>query len=311
MIRRNYILGILILVILLGCSPSEKFSDKENNSKSSLQISIEIDKYPITIKDDREKLIAIRRPPEKIVIVGNWMYLEILLDLDAGNRIIGIPDTKETLPIFHAKNVGNVWQPNIEIITSLQPDLILGGYGEVRQTLESLGFTTLNIGQKDGYLYKIEDIFSLILSLSQVLYGNVEKGSILVHKIKQEITKYDKFLLGKKTPSVAILYATGQNRPVYVCGSQTIENEIVVRAGGKNAFADISGGCELSFETLLLRNPEIILTDPQQIQILKEHPLLQTLSAIKNKKIYSVSSNQWVSSRVGQTFQKVVKLIHQ
>ena len=70
-------------------------------------------------------------------------------------------------------------------------------------------------------------------------------------------------------------------RPPYVVRPDTPEHELLARAGGENAFRDLTGYPQVSLEELILRDPEVILTDPAQVENVLASSFLSGLAAVR------------------------------
>ncbi len=102
------ILAVLAVLMLLGLVASAQ-------------------QYPITVIDDRGIEVTINSQPNRIVVAGIPLYTEILIDLGALDRLIAVASSPDNPPeVASLPTVGPSFSPNVEVILSLEPDLVLG-----------------------------------------------------------------------------------------------------------------------------------------------------------------------------------------
>ncbi len=98
--------------------------------------------YPVTVIDDRGLEIRIEQQPNRIVVAGIPLYTEIVIDLGALDRLIAVASSPDNPPeVANLPTVGPSFSPNVEVILSLEPDLVLGpgDWGERGANLSQQG----------------------------------------------------------------------------------------------------------------------------------------------------------------------------
>lgn len=267
--------------------------------------------YPVKITDDRGKEITIPKRPERIVVAGTPLYTEILIDLGALNRIVGVSESPDNPPeVANVPRVGPIFNPNTELIIALKPDVIFGAIGAVRDTLERAGLIVVSLGRVgSGAIDSVTEIFRTIRSVNLVIEGDTKRADTLIGKIAEDIVVTEGTVLDRFKPTVAILYPTGE-QPPFAAGRGTPENEIVLRAGGINVFPDVADYKQVSFEEIVKRDPSVIFTDPFLIPLITQQRALQQVKAVREGRVYGIKASQWVSSRINQTIKAVADLLH-
>jgi iron complex transport system substrate-binding protein len=266
--------------------------------------------YPVKVRDDRGREITILKRPERIVVAGTPLYTEIIIDLGATSRLVGVSDSPDNPPeVAQLPKVGPAFSPNIEVILALKPDLVFGAFGAVRDSLERAGLIVITAGKAGGVIDSVTEVFRTIRTIGLVLDGDTKKADALIGKIAEEIVVTEGAVIDKIKPTAAILYPSGE-QPPFVAGRGTPENEILLRAGGINVFSDIVGYKQVSFEELLKRDPSFIFTDPFLVVLITNHRLLQELKAVRDKRVFGVKASAWVSSRVAQTIKNLSEILH-
>ena len=264
--------------------------------------------YPVTVVDDRGIEVTINSQPNRIVVAGIPLYTEIIIDLGALDRLIAVAGSPDNPPeVADFPTVGPSFSPNVEVILSLEPDLVLGpgDWGGERGKLESAGITVLTT----PYLTSIPDIFSTIRTVGMAL-GLKEGAEVLIGQIAEEIIAIEASTLVEEPVKAAFLYASVPDTPPYAAGSGAIENELILRAGGKNVFCDIQGFPQVSLEEIVARDPEVIFTAPSQIVNITSNTLLKTVSAVKNGRVYGISAAWLTSTKVAEALKQMGEFLH-
>jgi len=281
--------ALLVVLVLLGLAASAQ-------------------KYPVTVVDDRGFEIRIERQPSRIVVAGVPLYTEILIDLGALDRLIAVAESPDNPPeVADFPTVGPSFSPNVEVILSLEPDLVLGpgDWGGERSKLELAGITVLTT----PLISSIPDIFSTIRTVGTVL-GLREGAEVLIGQIAEEIITIEASTLAEETVRAAFLYASVPDTPPYAAGSSAVENELILRAGGRNVFCDVQGFPQVSLEEIVSRDPEVIFTAPSQIENITSNTLLKIVSAVKNGRVYGVNAAGITSTRVAGALKQMSEFLH-
>ena len=139
---------------------------------------------PGTFTDDAGRAISIDEAPQRIVSHVPSIT-ETLFALDLGERVVGVSDYCDYPEEAKAKpSVGNYYNPSIENIVALEPDLVLtDGHSESIKQLDSLEIAYIVIDPKD-----IDGIFEDIELLGKVtgIEGKAEK---LVNDMEKDISR--------------------------------------------------------------------------------------------------------------------------
>jgi len=264
--------------------------------------------YPVTVIDDRGLEVTINSQPNRIVVAGIPLYTEIMIDLGALDRLIAVAGSPDNPPeVANLPKVGPSFSPNVEVILSMEPDLVLGpgDWGGERGKLESAGITVLTTPLISG----TPDIFSTIRTVGTAL-GLKEGAEVLIGQIAEEIITIEASTLAEESLRAAFLYASVPDTPPYAAGSGAIENELILRAGGKNVFCDIQGFPQVSLEEIVSRNPEVIFTSPSQIENITSNTLLKTVSAVKNGRVYGINTAWITSTKVAGALKQMGEFLH-
>jgi len=263
--------------------------------------------YPVTVIDDRGIEIAITSRPERIVTIGA-LYTEILIDLGASDRLVAVADSPNNPQVVGGlASVGPSYAPNVEVILSLEPDLVLGAtdWGGERPALEEAGVVVLTASLLTG----LPDLFVAIRAVGTAV-GLLDVAEAMIGRIAEVSIGVESTALRPTRVRTAFLYAGSADAPPYAAGSGTIENELILRVGGQNVFADVDGFPQVSFEAVISRNPEVIFTDPSQIVNITGNPLLEGISAVTDGRVHGIKASHVTSTKVADVLQAMAEFLH-
>lgn len=213
------------------------------------------DLAPGTLVDDFDREVTMTEPAQRVVSLAP-SSTEIIFALGVGERVVGAteycnyPEAALKIP-----RVGAFDTPNLEIIVSLEPDLVLAAslHKETVEQLEALGIPVLALDPGT-----IEEIYANIELIALAL-GDKKAGSNLVADMKSRLAAVDKTLEGLQEEDRPLVFYEVWYPGVYTAGEDTFINEMITRAGGKNLAWAVPRWSEIQEEEVLERNPDIIL----------------------------------------------------
>jgi len=259
--------------------------------------------YPVTVTDDRGARITISALPKRVVAVSA-LYAQIVVDLEALDRLVAVGESADNpAEVLDLPTVGPNYAPSVETILGFSPDLVLGAsdYGGERAALESAGVTVVTT----PWLTSVQSILDAVRTVAAAL-GAVPEGERLIERITREIVEAETLAIERDEVSAAFLYASTPNDPPYVAGSDAVEHELIVRAGGRNVFADVQWSSQVSFEEIISRNPAVIFVAPSQIENVLGNPNLQSVAAVANGRIVGIRASVVASTRVAEALRAMV-----
>jgi len=279
---------------------------------------------PITIIDDMGRNVTITNyPPQRIVSLVP-SCTEILFALGVGDKVVGVDETSdyppEVIERVEAGNlttVGKYSQINVELVVSLEPDLILASgakvQGAVVERLVELGQTVVVL-----YPETFSDVLENILLVGKVT-GQVDKAEALVADMRKKAQEIADKTKNASRPRVYVEYYFDGGYATY--GSKSFVNELIDMAGGINIFAGFEGAyITTSTEEVLKANPEIIIIAKGKMSMLcgltpetiKSRPGWSQISAVQNDRIYEIGEDLLVAKgpRLIKGLEELAKVIH-
>ncbi|MGE1101532.1 ABC transporter substrate-binding protein [Peribacillus simplex] len=287
------ILLFTIMMMLSGCNNSQKTEAEKTSAESSNQETR-------TIKHEMGET-EIKNTPKKIVT----LELSFLDSLNAlGIKPIGISDdnkkdmiTKLVGQEMDYTSVGTREQPNLEVISSLQPDLIIADaerHKGIYKDLQQIAPTIVLKSRESTYQENLDSFKTIAKAV------NKEDAA---EKRLSEHEKTIKDLKAKLTvdSNMTVLPAVVRDTSFQAHTSSSYDGELLERMGLKNAIQQEQPHAEMNLEQLVEINPDVLLLANNEGKLLtdewKDNPLWKDLKAVKNGQVYSVDRDLWTRYR--------------
>jgi iron complex transport system substrate-binding protein len=241
---------------------------------------------PVSFVDDSGKTIIIEEKPNRVVSLVPAIT-EIIVKLDATESLIGT--TYHSTAISKGsliKVVGGFFNPSIESVEDLKPDLIFVSslHTEIKEYFKNKNIQTIELGTSS-----VPHGFDNILLLGKIF--KKEKEALLVKQAIDDqidlITQKLKFIGQNKRKRVMRLM--GRDK-VMTPGSDSFQNEMITLAGGIVHDFNRNGNIiEVTKEEWMKFNPEVLYGCGKDSEIEKNIlnlPGWNNVDAVKNNRIY-------------------------
>jgi iron complex transport system substrate-binding protein len=268
----------------------------------------------VQLVDDLGRLVTLNSAPERIISLAP-SNTEILFALGLDEKIVGVTEYCDYPPQAKGKEViGGFSTPDIEKIVALSPELILATSIHQQEVIPKLENKGLVVAALDS-----SDLNGVLLDIVMVgrLTGQQDEALGLVANLQSRIEiitdKTDK-LIEQEIPRV---FSVTWPDPIWTGGSGTIINELIVKAGGTNIFRDLDGWKQVDLESVIERNPEVIVapgehgwSKPGEWAITEAR--LEVTSARQNNRVYIVETNlvERAGPRIVDGLEEVASCIH-
>ncbi|RLF78280.1 ABC transporter substrate-binding protein [Thermococci archaeon] len=307
--RLGTIAFLLAVVIIAGCvGQSPTTTQLEGNSTlKEEQTNTYVERYPLTVKDFAGREVSIESEPMHIVSLAPSIT-ETLYFIEALDKVVGI--TKwDNYPnnVHEGRIIVGDMEPNIEIIASLKPDLIIGLKYHLKYIDQLEKIAPVLIVEPQS----VEEIYEAVELLGNVT-NKEDQAQKAIMEMEEKINNIQEKVKNKEKPRV--LYIVWWN-PLITAGNGTFIGELITLGGGENIFADTQGWPQVSVEEVIARNPEIIILPPSAgitANELCDSPLANT-DAVKNGRVYTLSSDDIVarqSPRVVEGLEEIARFLH-
>lgn len=249
------------------------------------RINVFASDYPMTVTDKSGKQLTLNSSPSRIITIGPSVT-EVVFSLVPEERIIGVSSSSNFPPGVEKKEkIGDIYL-NYEKIVALKPDLVVvetSLYPRLPEKLRSLGINTLAI-QSDTY----EHFMDSLLLTGKVL-GQQAKSRTLLVKLQKNMNLISgriKNVPATKRPKVFIEI---WNSPLMTAGSGTFINYVIEQAGGVNIASDLRGYPQINVETLLIRNPDVVILTTSKREDFMNGRYWKHINAVKYGRVYNIN----------------------
>ena len=204
--------------------------------------------FSYKVVDDRGITLSFSKPPRKVIslapsITENLYYIGVI------DRVIGVSNYDNFPPNLKATRIGGIITPNLELIISLSPELVIATFtGNSKNSvynIERQGIKSFVVRMDS-----IEDIASSILKF----------GKIFRIDTTRLYNEFMKNVVEKKSPlqfrGVIIL----SYKPLIVARKGSFLSDIMERSGIENIIKDtFSLYPKISLEYLIEKSPKVII----------------------------------------------------
>lgn len=262
--------------------------------------------YPMEVVDDYGRRVQLDKQPRYFISLAPGIT-ELLYAMEMGDHLMAVtewcdyPEPAKALRDGGA-HVGRMDQPDLEKIAAYSPDLILASNltpPDVLNALSNQPRLRCLAFEHTSFEDLLQDIASLGIAL-----GVPGKSLQLQLKLKQAWNEtagaLDTPAIKTAAPARALflLSIEDEGRPGWAPGAEVWITGLIEAAHGINVASSIgSSWGEVSFENLLLMNPDVLLLRRAEsasaqerleavVNDLHQHPVWSQVPAIRNKRIH-------------------------
>ena len=241
-------------------------SQAASSEAVSMAESQSVSTFPVTVTDQAGREVTIASEPEKIVS-GYYISSSALIALGAEDRMVGIEAKADKRPIYQLSapelielpSVGTAKEFNLEVCTSLEPDLVVLPIKlqSATESLVEMGIPVLYVNPESS-----TELDEMITLLGQAT-GTSEKAQQLLDF--EENTGYELTGLMEESLSdatnVPSVYLAGNSDLLSTAGGNMYQSIMVAMAGGTNAAEELTDAywADVSYEQLLAWDPDWIV----------------------------------------------------
>lgn len=264
--------------------------------------------YPLTVTDDLGRKVTLASEPKRIVTLLP-SHTETLFALNAGEKLVGI-DAYSNYPKLETEKIakiGSGYEPNLEAIIALKPDLVLADESTSSQLtarLEKAGLTVFG-----GTAQTYNEVFGKIALIGKLV--NRERNALkLITSIRTELNAIQASVAA--LPKVTC-YLEIDPTP-YTVGPNSFIGVLLSKAGGLNIIsAKLGDFPKISPELVVQSNPSVMLG--LSLETALKRPGWANLAAVTTKRVYTLSDeeNDALSRpgpRLPVALRALIKLLH-
>lgn len=233
----------------------------------------------------------VRAKEYKRIVSLSPALTNILYSLENGEKLIAATDYCILEEQYtNVKRIGNIINPNLEMIYSLKPDLVLSTAGltndKLIHKLQALGIECHDIKPAKSYFEIVNNYKKIanILSCEDLAQGKLNYVEREINNIRQK---------HKNSKIESYMWQVGIN-PLVVAGRDTFINDMIAVFSANNIFADLPAQYpRVSREEVFIRNPDriFIITMGNVSETEKESwAAFTNLKSVINEKIHVIDS---------------------
>jgi len=315
--KKLYSLLLVVLLtvgVLAGCA--EKKDQVNEESKTAVEKKTAEITYPLTLTDATKTKVLISKKPEKIVslIPSNT---EIVFALGLDKEVVGVSDFDNYPQAAKKKEKIGGQEINLEKIISLHPDLVLAHASWAStaeagiQQLRNAGITVLVVNDAQNF-DQVYDSVDLIGKAT----GETVKAEEMITGMKDKLAEI-KTKAAEIKEKKKVLVEVSPAPEIYTPGKNTFMDQMLSVINAENIANDQEGWIKIDQESMIKRNPDVILTTyGYYVKNAKDQVLSrkgwETVNAVKNKHVVDVDSDRVTRSgpRIVEGVEELAKAVY-
>lgn len=220
---------------------------------------------------------------------------EIIYALEADQRLIGVSSFCDyPRAALSKEDVGGFINPNLEKIISLRPELVIlspnSGTKQIHQTLTAIGIKTAVVS-----FYTIDGLRRAYTVIGEYTDSQANARRLIAEL--DEAIRETRDCAGTDVPRVLFVRS---HAPLCVAGGSTYEDDLINTLGAVNCTANSRVRYpHYAVESLIRIDPQIVIdatfydtpTAAEKKQIKTFWTQLQSISAVKNKRVYIIKTD--------------------
>jgi iron complex transport system substrate-binding protein len=261
--------------------------------------------FPVTVKDSDGFEIIIRRQPERIISLAASIT-EILYSLGLGENIIALTE-ESTWPPETAKveKVGSMFL-NYERVVAMRPDIIF-----VESSLRPREAAYFRKLKMNIIAVQTPDYHSLLKAINMIgkATGKQEEAQREIKYLNDRMNEIEIKVENIPKAQRPEVFIEIWNSPLITAGSDTFVNFMVNHAGGINLTKDMKKYPQINPETLLARDPDVIILSSCTREQFLSNRLWRNLKAVRNERVHEINPDIFVRPTL-RSYEGVRKLYH-
>lgn len=263
-----------------------------------------------TIKDREGNDVTLPKKMDRIISTAP-SNTEVLVDLGLADKLVAVDKYSTDIKGIN-KDIEKIdfLNPDAEAIIALNPDIIIasghnktGSSEDPFKLIKEAGISVVYIPSSES----IQGIYDDIMFLADIT-DKKEKGQQIVDNMKKEVDEI-KAIGETIKDKKKVYFEIGPAPNLYSFGNSTFLNEMIELVGAENVFKDEKAWISPSEESVIDKNPDVILTNVGYIKNpldeIKSRNGWNNITAVKDNKVFLIDKN--ASSRPSHHAIKALK----
>nr|WP_208796385.1 Fe(3+) dicitrate ABC transporter substrate-binding protein [Exiguobacterium acetylicum] len=294
--RKTWMTALTLLVLsslmLVACS-----SQAEQSNEKTRTITHEAGKTKVPEK------------PKKVVAL-EFSFVDALDEL--GITPVGIAQENKTDVSgllgkdIEFTEVGTRQQPNLEVISSLQPDLIIGDFNRhkgIYKQLQEIAPTIILKSRNATYEENIDSFKTIAEAVGKTKQMD---DRLALHEERLRAAKKKVDPKDDRKVMVGVFRADSLTSH----GETSFDGELLEKIGIENAVTKTAEPTvTITLEQMVKWDPDVIFmaeADPKLLKEWKDNPLWNQITAVKNGEVYEVNRDLWTRYRGLDAAEQIV-----
>jgi len=240
------------------------------------------------VRDGLDRAVGVPSRIERVVSLAPSVT-DTLVELGFGDRLVGVSDFCVPPPELQLRRVGGLLNPDLEVIRTLHPDILIGTTSgndpALASQAEALGLPL--------YILNTPDVSAVLASVESLadLLGDSARGERLAADLRRRLAAVEERVAGGTRPRILFVVWA---EPLVVPGSGAFLTDAIRRAGGDSVTADQAvAHPTFSVESAVALRPEVILTTEENAAFaaaVRADPAWASVPAVRDGRVAVVGN---------------------
>lgn len=264
--------------------------------------------YPLTVTDDLGRRVTLNAEPRRIVAMLP-SHTETLAALGAADKLVAV-DLYSNYPravVEPLPKVGSAYQPNLEAILALKPDLVLADESSGSRLTQKLAQAGLTVYGGTGQTFN--EVFEKIALLGK-LTNREANATRLIASMRADLNALQRSVAGR--PTVSTYYEIDPSP--YSVGPRSFIGTLIGKAGGRTIVPDSLGDFpKLDPELIVQRNPQVMVG--LTLDEARVRPGWAGLRAVTGRRVFQPTAEERDAlsrpgPRLAQALRALIRYLH-
>ncbi len=282
--RLRYLVVPLVALLALACNGDDSGPAATPTAVQETVATPSPAVFPVTVTDSNGKQLVLESAPESIVALAP-SFVEILFGVGAGDAIVAVDENSDFPPEAAAKTKLSGFEPSVEGIAALEPDLVIIFFdpGGLQEALEGLGIPVLLLASPQS----VEGVFDQILLLGEAT-GHTDDAMQLADAMREDVDAITE-KLAEVQEGPRVFHEIGPE--LYTASDEDYVGDLYTILKAQNIATGSGPFPQLTEEAVIAADPEVIIladipaVTPEEV---KARPGWDSISAVQNDRVFAV-----------------------
>jgi iron complex transport system substrate-binding protein len=285
--RLRYLAAALVALVALAALACNGDDSGRTATPTAVQEAVAAPSpaaFPVTVTDSNGEQLVFESPPESIAALVP-SFVEILFAVGAGDAVVAVDENSDFPPEAAAKTKLSGFEPSVEGIAALEPDLVIIFFdpGGLQEALEGLGIPVLLLASPQS----VEGVFDQMRLLGQVT-GHADDAEQLIDGMREGIDAITANLTDVQQ-GPRVFHEIGPE--LFTASDEDFVGDLYTILKAQNIATGAGPFPQLTEEAVIAADPEVIIladmpaVTPDEV---KARPGWDSVSAVQNDRVFAV-----------------------